>query len=131
MTDNEIIKALECCNSHGIDACIECPYCDKYPNCIGDRNDDCINLIKRQKAEIERLKQTPKCVYAYDGKTVEYCVEGPCSVEKTIDEIKSEAIREFAERLKEMASQTFWESDAYVGTEQIDSLAKEMKEEKE
>lgn len=57
MTDNEIIKALECCNSHGIDACIECPYCDKYPNCIGDRNDDCIDLIERQKAEIEQWKE--------------------------------------------------------------------------
>lgn len=45
-----------------------------------------------------------------------------------IEKAKSEAVRGFAERLKEMASQTFWESDSYVGTEQIDSLVKEMME---
>ncbi len=53
------------------------------------------------KSEVERLRETPKCIYAYDGETMEYCVEGPCSAEKTIEEIKSEARKEFAERLKE------------------------------
>lgn len=91
-----------------------------------------IDLINRQKAEIERLKQTPKCVYAYDGKTVEYCVEGPCSVEKTIDEIKSEAIREFAERLKNkselLAPSVYAELFRAVSVEEIDNLVAEMTE---
>ena len=38
----------------------------------------------------------------------------------------ADAIKEFAERLKERATKGFWESDAYIGTEQIDELVKEM-----
>lgn len=45
---------------------------------------------------------------------------------KTVEQIKSEAVKEFAERLKEMSTQGFWETDAYVGVEQIDSLLKEI-----
>ena len=41
-------------------------------------------------------------------------------------EAKSEAIKEFAERLKGISTQGFWETDAYVGVEQIDNLVKEM-----
>ena len=67
------------------------------------------NLINRQKAEIERLKETPKCVYAYDGEVMEYCVEGPCHNYKTADEIKAEAIKEFVER--------FENNIAYMGSE--------------
>ena len=36
------------------------------------------DLINRQKAEIERLKECPKCVYEYDGEVTEYCIQGPC-----------------------------------------------------
>ena len=34
----------------------------------------CAEVIKRQDAEIKRLKECPKCVYEYDGETMEYCV---------------------------------------------------------
>lgn len=61
---------------------------------------DSINLINRQKAEIKRLKECPKCVYEYDGETIEYCVQGPCPNFKTVEQIKAEAYNEFAERLK-------------------------------
>lgn len=57
--------------------------------------------LAEKQAEIERLKQTPKCIYSYDGEMIEYCVEGPCSVEKTIESIKTEAYKEFADRLCE------------------------------
>ena len=52
MTDEQIIKALECCPYHS--NCEECPcdsFCDK-PNVY----DEAVSLIQRQKAEIERLK---------------------------------------------------------------------------
>lgn len=58
------------------------------------------NLINRLQAEIERLKECPKCIYEYDGKTTEYCVQGPCSNFKTVEQIKSEAYKEFAEKLE-------------------------------
>lgn len=83
LTENEIISALERMS-------------EEDPNGFSS---DILGVINRQKAEIEKLKETPKCIYAYDGETMEYCVEGPCSVEKNIEEIKSEARKEFAERV--------------------------------
>ena len=84
-TDEEIIKRLERCVKRG------------------NRNYDTdivLDLINRQKAEIERLKECPKCVYEYDGEVTEYCVQGPCSNFKTVEQIKAEAYKEFAERIK-------------------------------
>lgn len=56
MTDNEIIKALECCSMQSYPACCECPYHDRYSNrgCIDKRNADIAALINRQKEEIEK-----------------------------------------------------------------------------
>lgn len=56
MTDNEIIKALECCSQE--DMCKQCPYrmaCldDKYINIVSK---DALDLINRQRAKIERYK---------------------------------------------------------------------------
>lgn len=60
MTDNEIIKALECCISPlGGDACDECPF-HKEHICREDSfaiERYALDLINRQKAEIERLKE--------------------------------------------------------------------------
>ena len=57
MTDNEIIKALECCTTKGA-KCSDCPAFKKV-----DRSDckkyfrGAIDIINRQQAEIERLKK--------------------------------------------------------------------------
>lgn len=124
MTDNEIIKALECC-ANG--KCGECPLFKE------DCGDDIIckialDLINRQNAEIERLrkevnlvsiqfqdlqeryeeaqakidklKECPKCVYEYDGEIMEYCVQGPCSNFKTVEQVKSEAYKECLAKVK-------------------------------
>jgi hypothetical protein len=52
MTDNEIIKALECCC--GDDGCFGCPYTENH-SCRLLRNPikDALDLINRQKAEID------------------------------------------------------------------------------
>ena len=101
ISDDEIISSLEViATTHN---CSEC----KIRNCNwGDCNcsqitaNAALDLINRQKAEIERLKECPKCIYEYDGKTTEYCVQGPCSNFKTVEQIKYEAYKEFAEKLK-------------------------------
>ena len=55
LTDNEIVKALECCKNDGI-ICFECPY--KKPNgCMEKLSADVLDLINRLQAEIERLKE--------------------------------------------------------------------------
>ena len=51
MTDNEIIKALECCKK---DDCDNCP--NDFGNCCANLSGCSLDLINRQQAEIERLK---------------------------------------------------------------------------
>lgn len=55
MTDNDIIKALELCHIGGDDVCLICPYAG-LPHCCWLMDKDAIDLIFRQKAEIEALK---------------------------------------------------------------------------
>ena len=50
MTDNEVIKALECCRDSN---CNECP----IEGCTDSIIRNALALIKRQKAEIELLKK--------------------------------------------------------------------------
>jgi hypothetical protein len=58
MTDNEIIKALECCIN---DDCEDCPFYgenapDVYGNCVQNTKRNALDLINRQKAEIEMMR---------------------------------------------------------------------------
>ena len=54
MKDNDIIKALEYCADGG--QCGDCGYDIKSAKCIAKIMKDSIDLINRQKAEIERLR---------------------------------------------------------------------------
>lgn len=102
LTDEEIIKSLQCCLCDGSE-CLKCQ--DDIKNiCRLECNKvatETINFINQQKAEIERLKECPKCVYEFDGEMTEYCIQGPCSNFKTVEQIKTKAYKEFAERLCE------------------------------
>ena len=121
MTDNEIIKALE--SEVKSPEYVDSYYCDGVDLTLIK---SAIDLINRQKAEIERLKECPKCIYEYDGKTTEYCVQGPCSNFKTVEQIKSEAYKEFAEHLKERWSNNYYDSPDIDFDEFVDNLLKEM-----
>ena len=62
MTDNEIIKALECCTVGTFDCSKECPCYSsksnlKVSSCRFELMCEISDLINRQKAEIERLKK--------------------------------------------------------------------------
>lgn len=125
MTDNEIIKALECCNFG-----YECDYCpDNNENwCVLDIKLQILDLINRQKAEIEKLKQENE----FFRKTITQNAQR--ALEVTVEEIektKSEAIKEFAERLKRKRIALKSEEPVFdllkVGA--IDDLVKEMTEE--
>ena len=114
MTDNEIIKALERTASW---VCDECKFHGEM--CDGDKcekviADNVLDLINRQKAENESLKvDLAKCSIRLDN------------LYKTADEIKSEAIKEFAEKLKNC----FAISGDYLDIINIiDNLVKEMTE---
>ena len=87
MTDNEIIKALELCANRTIHSCKFCP-CNSGIECNKKLNEGTLDLINRQKAEIEKLKNT------------DFQVEVSSRLEK---EIRAEAIKEFSEKLKQQA----------------------------
>lgn len=84
MTDNEIIKALECCELY---SCHKCPLIEQ---CIEDDTflpKYAIDLIKRQQAEIERLQKQHRLNLLEQLDVAE--------------NIKAEAIKEFAEKFKQ------------------------------
>lgn len=127
MSDEEIIKALKCCGEP-YNICAECP----MPNNI---KDDCrcgehlanyaLDLITRKQTEIEQLKfeiakLLPEgCPYATQ-------VEVSNKLEA---QIKSEAVKEFAERLKEKKFELDDQNeDVFYAVEMtdIDNLVKEM-----
>lgn len=126
MTDNEIAKTLECCISSNFEECWKCPlHNDFYPNlCHYERDKNALNLIKRQKAEFEELnglvnKRFDDFASEYDNK------------------MKSEAIKEFAEKLKAcLHTDDFGTPDERWRPESeyaniIDDLVKEMTEVKD
>lgn len=117
MTDNEIVKALE--NEVKSTEYVDSEYCDGVDLTLIK---SAIDLINRLQAEIERLKECPKCIYEYDGNTTEYCVQGPCSNFKTVEQIKIEAIKEFAVRLKCGVPQ----ETGVIRCFDVDNLVKEM-----
>ena len=111
MTDNEIKKALECCMKICKD-CDNCPcinndYINVY-DCKYALLKNALNLINRLKAENERLSKITRPLIA---------------------EIKAEAYKEFAERLKEKSFQSFGNygiTRDVVEVCDIDNLVKEM-----
>ena len=114
MTDNDIIKALECC---GIKSdCIGCYFNTHEAEdiCAREIVKKAFDLINRQRAEIERLKK-----YNTEVAYKHY----------------NDGIKEFAEKLKENITKSidnYWNSNAngyYLAEdvlEEIDILVKEM-----
>ena len=57
MTDNEIIKALECCGFEYGNPCSVCPKYEKDNDfCQEELHNYALDLINRQQAEIEKLQ---------------------------------------------------------------------------
>ena len=63
MTDEEIVKAFECCNDN-YSCPADCPLYEDDRDCLSALNKPVLNLINRQKAEIESLKDI---LYDADG----------------------------------------------------------------
>lgn len=87
LTDEEIVKSLENCN-RGYDdirrhSCDTCPYREIEP-CGKAQMTDCLNLIRRQKAESEQFERNMKNVLEIE---------------------KKNAVKEFAEKLKAIISE--------------------------
>lgn len=79
MTDNDIIKALECCSSQPQELCCNCPIDIRKikGGCITALTTNALDLINRLQAENERLSKITRPLIA---------------------EIKAEAYKEFCEK---------------------------------
>lgn len=108
MTDEQIIKALECCYIHS--ACTGCPCAGSDVDCLVGVGEGAIDLINNQKADIERLRE--------DNSSLNETVSNLLNQFKNI---KSEAIKEFVERLK---AGSIWVD--LVSFTRIDNILKEM-----
>ena len=147
MTDNEIIKALEHiikCNEKQIANCTGCPLEKSYPHCDDLIESMCLDLIKRQQAEIEEVTYKLECLLDYTtcGKlskasysllTMEQAVTNYINelFDDAVKEIKIEAIKEFARRLKGVAVSVVWDGKYHyevVSPGDIDNLVEEMTE---
>ena len=110
MTDNEIIKALECVMGNDVN-CSECTYQKvlPFPSCRMMCAKNALALINRQKAEIENLQKN------IDGLNI--------FTTNHIKVVRLQAIKEFAEKLKNC----FAISRDYLDIINIiDNLVKEM-----
>lgn len=128
MTDNEIIKALECCARLNR-KCNECPLLNDgavSEHCISVIRNEALDIIKRQQAEIEGLKEINtglalNLLYSVVNKDPELRKE-----------IMAVAITEFAERLKAEILEWQYEFEYYEerkkAAKQVDNLVKEMME---
>ena len=120
MTDNETVKAFECCT--GKDGrCEDCPYEECFTD---DKNfllEDALDLINRQKAEIETWKKNCDDLYEEMSERQKTEVE----IAKRMG--KSKAVKEFAERLKRKFCTIPEHHFSWIGVEwAIDDLVKEM-----
>ena len=117
MTDNEIIKALECCGRDDV-LCCDCAYFDKHFDlaCSDALYIDALDLINRQKAEIERLEQIIK-----DSHSI--CEDCKEKYAEEFEDAKAEARKEFWEKLKE---KRYGGTYPYVLITEGDNLLKEM-----
>ena len=129
MTDKDIIKALECCKTA---SCLICP-CFKnnlgIVLCQSDLANSVLDLINRQKAEIERLKEyedirptgCPNC-HKGNFSNSKFCCHCGKQLQGKKKDVKSEAIKEFAERLKKIKQMPL------ITNNDINNLVKEMTE---
>ena len=90
MTDKEIIKALGCCDSYF--DCDECP-CQDVCGGLDDLSANTLDLINRQKAEIEKLKLR-------NGLLTSERELHKIGASKLVLKHRAEAIKGFADELK-------------------------------
>ena len=131
MTDEQIIKALECCATDDGDDCFQCPYGNivyKSGNggCVNRCRKDALDLVNRQKKEIGRLKRK-NTILSKNADTAfqDGLDENRDLFKKEVEpEIRNEAIKEFAKFLIEKSK------DGKIFISDIPDYVKEMTEAK-
>lgn len=148
LTDKEIIKALECCSN---DECSKCPFQDGVCS-EKDVMKNSLDLINRQEAKIERLKEksreddkllndrvqeavnavseaNQKYVDSLEKRIEDYKhldVILHTAIDKLAKDLKAEAYKECIEKVKEtLPKDDFLRSTKYI-SKQLDNLLNEL-----
>lgn len=115
MTDKEIVKALRCCADRYCKGCSE----HEKANCKETISALAWDLITRQQAEIEHLEAENKLLINRNCELAEKGEKAIVTFVKSQNQLKSEARREFAEKIHKHC--TSIELNEY-----IDTLVEEM-----
>ena len=121
MTDEQIIKNAE---YHKLGNCSRCDYKNNGSNCLHELLNDSIKMAKRLCEDVADLEE------GYNDGIVcisRYKAENERLLQK-LQQAKSEAIKEFAERLKEKLQWDVEFDNKLVFESDVDSLVKEMTE---
>ena len=133
MTDNEIVKALECCSyDNCFMLCDECPL--KNDGCVDVLIPSVLSLIKRQQAEIKVCERIVRDLHlddlereAIQATAVTAAIR---DMERALETAKAKAVREFAERLKERFAEKLGNTKesfaCFSICREIDNLVTEM-----
>lgn len=116
MTDKEIIKAFEICYTDGEEGCETCPLRDEEGFCMDVPHstllNDTLDLINRQKAEIEGLKNSVE------------------TLSQKVAKARNGTVDEFAERFIRSISGCFHCVNMKIIRAKINTVAEQMKNEK-
>lgn len=116
MTKDEIKKGLECCcNRDFKTACRNCSYVT-CPGCNDTLCKDALNLITEQEKEIERLKAENEELTKVVSSKVYDLIDNTKEIADAREAWEQQAVKEFAERLKERFTQ-------YNNTDDVDIVA--------
>lgn len=122
MTEEQIIEYLEHCSTTESCHKDKCPCLKEGHTCIAFESKPVLELVKSQKAEISVLRKLLDKAET-EIERLQKETERFADIGKMYSEIKAEAIKEFAERLKKIAYKYFVYS---VTVNEIDNLVKEM-----
>lgn len=132
MTDNEIIKALECCSEAN-----NCCMCEYEPTeyikgtlgCANELLKCAFSLINRQKAENEKneniIRFADKTIATQQAEIERLEKQLVFEIESAYDRGATAAIKEFAERVNKEAENVWIDSDCFLYSES-DNTAFEM-----
>ena len=133
MTDKEIIEALGCCVNEGFQECEKCPLYTQNEPCRKTKLPTiALDLINRQKAEIERLQNeigSLNKAYPCTVKMNDYFLVYARSLDdydKLIGDISAEAIKEFEYRITMECAKVMTIFQLDVMKEIIEDVKQEM-----
>ena len=135
MTDNEIIHTWSLCQLEDSQVCETCPLGQSYPWCDEVLQKETLDLINRQKAEIEKLKKENEILSQNADTAFQDGLNEAQELyaEQIKAEIKAEAYKECVGKVKEnsnkmdlVCSGALVRRDYTITEQKLDTLLKEL-----